>query len=300
MPVTIPNTTLLDPTAAGGWIEFAGADLLAGGFFVVANNPAEVQMAVRQDGSLPQWGASIYCPPGVYPLAAGARQPVAGVRARNFVVGSPVQFFGILFYPGEAQVLAGTPFASIVAAGGGVTPGTVLIPRIDIAAWPPAAPVDQDIVELIVSAAVHWLLRYQASDGYWYYLGGPPLRSRVVTIEAYPGAINTYVDLATVGPTITLPVAGDFTPSIGFNAYDTAAANQLIYAALKNGAAATSDTNAEWASSSAANNSFEAMRVLPDFTGLALGTVLKMQYKSGTLTTFYRRRWLTLEPIRIT
>lgn len=122
--LAIPNTTLLDPTAAGGgWQQWAGADVLAGGFIVVANNPAEVQVGVGQQGAvLPQWGSSMYLPPGTYPLAAGARQPVAGIRARNYVAGSNSQFFGSLYYPGEAQLLAGSQFDSVVAAGGGVTP----------------------------------------------------------------------------------------------------------------------------------------------------------------------------------
>lgn len=117
MPLPIPNTTLLDdydPTTT-----FAGNDRIAWGFFTVANQPAFVQLLEGQPGqSHPQ--PEVYCPPATYPIAGGDRV-IAGIRARNAVAGSPVQFFGSLFYPNEPGIQAGNPFTSTVSASGAIT-----------------------------------------------------------------------------------------------------------------------------------------------------------------------------------
>ncbi|HMS83613.1 MAG TPA: hypothetical protein PKD12_08185 [Nitrospira sp.] len=78
----------------------------------------------------------------------------------------------------------------------------------------PGSPVDGQEVYFqstaMAAAGVIWHLRYRsgASGSYkWEYLGGPPLSSAL----ANPGqqtTINTFQDLA--GPTVALPLAGDF------------------------------------------------------------------------------------------
>lgn len=186
----IPNTTLQDPVGAtGGFTEWGGEGPFAGGWFTVANNPAEVQLGVRQEGSFPQWGASLYLTPATYPVARGSVQPIAGIRARNFIAGSAAQFFGGLYSPGEAQIVAGSPFDSSVSPSGVVTPTGV--PQVGD-------------YKLSAQAASH----AEPSGGTWYLCDGsvvpateaalialiggsfPDARGRVLTALGTNAAVN--------------------------------------------------------------------------------------------------------------
>lgn len=123
MPLTIPNTTLQDDyTDLTTW---AGNDVLQTGWFVVANNPAAVTLLVQQggyrQGSVSQYPEQ-YLAPGTYPLNPGGKLSVAGIKARNYEAGKPVQFFGALYYPGEPYIASGQEYSATVAPGGGVTP----------------------------------------------------------------------------------------------------------------------------------------------------------------------------------
>jgi hypothetical protein len=62
---------------------------------------------------------------------------------------------------------------------------------------------------------VIWHLRYRSGGGThkWEYVGGPPLYSLVTTQESTTS--SSYVALATAGPSVTLPLAGDYMVEIG-------------------------------------------------------------------------------------
>lgn len=117
MPFIIPNTTTQDDFVET--TTFAFGDVFASGFITVANNPVALQMAHGPRGQA-DWGPALYVNPSTFPLQAGGIDPVAGIRFRSFIAGSPAQVFGALFYPGEAAVLAGTPFTQSIAASGAV------------------------------------------------------------------------------------------------------------------------------------------------------------------------------------
>lgn len=86
----------------------------------------------------------------------------------------------------------------------------------------PGSPVNgQEIYYQDASMAtdgVVWHLRYNASSASaykWEFVGGPPLRASVDTDQTFTAGA-TFVDAATVGPQVTLPLAGDY--SYGFTA----------------------------------------------------------------------------------
>lgn len=118
MPLVIPNTT----TAAKP-VTFAGNDVFASGFFVIANNPVLLTMFHGKFGQVAA-GVPLYLPPGTYPLLAGANDPVAGISFQDAVPGSHAQIFGVLYYPGESTILSGNQFNSVVSPSGSVTPPT--------------------------------------------------------------------------------------------------------------------------------------------------------------------------------
>lgn len=79
----------------------------------------------------------------------------------------------------------------------------------------PGSPVDKQEVYYqsvaMAAAGVAWHLRYRsgASGSYkWEYVGGAPWINEVSTQEATSSA--SFVDLATSGPTITAPLAGEY------------------------------------------------------------------------------------------
>lgn len=118
MPLTIQNTTVQDAYSEPA--TFAGYDVFHDGWITVANNPVACQLALGRYGQA-GWSDEIYLPPSTVPLRPGQRTPIAGIRFRNFIAGSPAQVFGSLFYPGEAGLGGGTPFDSVVSAGGAVS-----------------------------------------------------------------------------------------------------------------------------------------------------------------------------------
>lgn len=112
-----------------------------------------------------------------------------------------------------------------VAAGG----GSVIVPQVALAAFPPANPIDGQLLSLVIPAAnnpatltpVRWLCQYDAADGVWQ-VSGPPLADFVDTAETT--AIVAYGDLATVGPAIPIPRPGVYDVMLGAQVITGAAA----------------------------------------------------------------------------
>jgi hypothetical protein len=160
---------------------------------------------------------------------------------------------------------------------------------------------DGDLVDLIVDAAagVVWRLRYRAasaSANKWEFVGGPALAAYVDTSESRGNA--AYGDLATVGPQVTAPRAGDYLIEHGVNSFPNAATAENAWASAKLGAAATNDAEGAYNWSNAANMAATTSRAL--LRALATGDVVKQQYRTVAGTTVnFRWRWLRLTPVRV-
>jgi microcystin-dependent protein len=110
-----------------------------------------------------------------------------------------------------------------------------LATRLQAAALPqyvtslPASPVDGQTVVYAADASngVMWTLRYRAAatGSYkWEFVGGSALRSMVKDASIADNESTnstTYTALTTAGPTITLPLAGDYEVTTGFTGYNT-------------------------------------------------------------------------------
>lgn len=82
----------------------------------------------------------------------------------------------------------------------------------------PSSPIDGQEVYYAASTAngVIWHLRYRsgsASSYKWEFLGGPNLTGAVDTLEG--NSTTGWQNLATDGPSITLPLAGDYLIGVG-------------------------------------------------------------------------------------
>lgn len=131
MPAVLPNTTTTDNYPTTGGAQVGAQDIFQSGFFIVANNPVFGRYLHGQRGQQDE-SPDIYMPPGTYPLQSGDRDPLGGIRFKSAVVGSPAQVFGVLFYPGEAQLISSAEFNASIAPGGGVS--TITLAPIQLVA----------------------------------------------------------------------------------------------------------------------------------------------------------------------
>lgn len=118
MAIALKNTTTTD-----AYQDFAGSDVLASGWFTIANNPVLVKIVHGIRGQAIE-GPEMFLPPGTYPMRSGGRpDPIAGIRFKSALTGTPAQVFGTFFYPGEATLEGGSPFTATVSASGAISGG---------------------------------------------------------------------------------------------------------------------------------------------------------------------------------
>lgn len=255
---------------------------------VVIINRSDVDYFLTDDS-----GLEFFCPPSVIATWSGG-------STTRFLCGSLLAATNkgrvTVVVTDEATANSTSQLATLTSATGG---GTV-ITTMALASFPPAAPKNGDMVELIVNSTTHWLLRYQASDGYWYFLGGPPLVAAISSGENKNGA--TYTNLATIGPSIAIPRPGDYIPALGFHG-NIANNNGLTRMSFEIGGAAAVDADSveftSFATGGSVYNYTAVSRDLPAKTLAAVTCTAKYLTGATGIDTF-KLRWMRFTPIRIT
>lgn len=164
----------------------------------------------------------------------------------------------------------------------------------------PASPVDGDMCVFQADATngVYWLLRYRAGSASaykWECVGGGPLVAEIDTSEAT--ASTTYADLATVGPSLTVPLAGDYVISFGFRgSNNTAGFWSLASFAVGAAAAADADSCVHVSASANARSSVERSRKK---AAVAAASAIVMKYSADGNTATFVYRFLQVLPIRV-
>lgn len=164
----------------------------------------------------------------------------------------------------------------------------------------PGSPTDgqQTILTDSVSAPTWaWLLRYNATSTKWDFLGGAPIYAEVVTSEAT--ASITYAALATAGPNIALPVAGDYIVEAGF-AYVSVSSAQ-VFMSYDIGGTGAVDADAvigASASGSGLGGTASIMRVRKK-TGLTAVTLTAKYRVDNAVSKAFQNRWIRVTPIRV-
>jgi hypothetical protein len=162
----------------------------------------------------------------------------------------------------------------------------------------PGSPFDGQMIHYVADATngVVWPLVYvsaSASTHKWEAIGPTPLTAQVLTLETTLS--SSFADLATVGPSVTVPLAGDYLIELAANFRTDATGTALV--AVKLGAAATSADDG--LANTFANSFVPGSRTIRR-NGLAANAVLKLQYQtSGTGTGSFQRRNLAVWPIRV-
>lgn len=166
----------------------------------------------------------------------------------------------------------------------------------------PASAVDGQEIEYVADAAngVRWRFRYNASSSSshkWECIGGPvPLSGEILAEETTTSAV--YTDLATVGPNITLPFAGDYDFEWGFRGYPSSA-NQDALCALYVGTAQTDSYASDVYSLSAASGFIPSDFRRTRLPGVAAGALAKLVYRVTGGTGFFQKRNLHVWPVRV-
>jgi hypothetical protein len=221
---------------------------------------------------------------------AGAYNASTAYHAGEFVVGSD-----------------GITYQCVKDGTVGVTPTPwAPAPTIPYGTSLPASPTDGQeaiLVDSVTNPSYQWRFRYNAgstSSYKWEFIGGVAASSEIAAGQAFSS--STYIDVATVGPQLTLPRAGDYICEFGCTVQQGQAAATAVYVALKRGAAATSDNDSaalDLAATSIVPNLATFMRALRA-NGAAATDVYKLQYRNsagGAVTA--SNRWLTIVPVRV-
>lgn len=166
----------------------------------------------------------------------------------------------------------------------------------------PTSPIDGQTIYFQADATngVVWTLRYRsasASSYKWEYVGGPPLTAGP-TGHADPGqgseatASTTFVDLTTVGPSIVVPLAGDFMIVLACEGYSSAS---YALMGVSGPTTVASTANAIW---TLGINSWGGHEKTVKITAQASGTYTA-KYRAWTGTATYSGRRMTILPVRV-
>jgi hypothetical protein len=139
---------------------------------------------------------------------------------------------------------------------------------------------------------VLWRFRYNASGGTykWECVGGGAMTAEILTQDTTTA--GAYADLTNVGPSITVPLAGDY--ELTFSCEMNFGGTHQTFAAPKFGAATTLDADA--VQMSATGIWITLARTIRRNVSAA-GQVVKLQYKSNAVGGILRRN-LQVRPIR--
>lgn len=166
----------------------------------------------------------------------------------------------------------------------------------------PGTPADGQLVRYKVGAnGPVWTFQYLAGSAApyrWHFVGGAPLHGAVATSEQCNS--TAYVNLATAGPDVTLPLAGEYQVSHG--AVGASPLSRLVcYLSFAIGAAAATDANAAYSMADPAATGPSVATLVRDqrITAATAASLVRVQYRITTGQLFYERRWITALPVRV-
>lgn len=166
-----------------------------------------------------------------------------------------------------------------------------------VASTPPASPVDGMIWRLPASSGlgVYWFFMYDSSQATnkWVFMGGAPWLAEVTAAESTSS--TTYAALATAGPAIAIPRAGDYIVEIGgYMRCGTTGGSALMSYDIGGTGAVDADF-VEADSATAGNGDNIARARVKALTAVTLTA----KYKASTGTALFRDRWMRVTPVRI-
>lgn len=174
----------------------------------------------------------------------------------------------------------------------------------------PSSPVNGEEVYFVAdaTAGVIWHLRYNsgsASPYKWEVVGGPPLQSEVVTSANETTSSTSFVALTTAGPSIALPLAGEYDIETSMLCWHSAS-NGACYMSYDIGATAAANADAAQGNAAVVNiGGFTPRRVRRKT--IAAPVTLTAKYATsgatmtvgGTASVLGAHRRMSATPIRV-
>jgi hypothetical protein len=157
----------------------------------------------------------------------------------------------------------------------------------------PASPGDGDEVVLtdsLTAPTYAWRMKYLAGAAKWVFVGGAEADSLGTSAST---ASTGYTTLAGA-PSITVPAAGSYDISFGFQGYNATTGDDC-YMAPKLGAAAASDNDAVHNEHTSGNLSTSARTVRK--TGIAAAAAIVLQARVNAGTGNFNIPWLRVKPV---
>lgn len=165
----------------------------------------------------------------------------------------------------------------------------------------PVSAEDGDEVRYLADASSGnvWHFRYRAnapSIYRWEFTGGSPLYDSIETREAR--STNSYGDLATVGPTISIALPGEYLVSHGSEIMVGGSA--LTHGLMSYDVVGTSASDS-WSISYVNSTVFHRGALMRTYLhGIAQAGDLVAKYKSSTANSVhFTYRWMSVTPIRV-
>lgn len=168
----------------------------------------------------------------------------------------------------------------------------------------PLAPYDGQLIRYVVPAGSGgtgriWTLSYSAAAPApyrWCYVGGAPLHAEVATVES-SAITGGWVELATGGPIIDIPLPGIYRAGFGFQgASNVAAVSQLNMAlCIMPGAAPL-----VWGAAALSPNSTSPEMTMTEVEATIPSVcTIRGKYLTMTAAGNYGSRWATMTPLRV-
>jgi hypothetical protein len=307
-PVTVSGTSEAGATTivTGAALAYDGNTRIRIEFF----SPEFTEQTTSQESWIVLYQDGVSIGPMEHHLYDSNRHPVTSVRELTPSAGTHT--YSIRAYQaGSGQ----TVVVGAGAGGSGVLPPAFLrISRIKQQTYStpagtvtygtalPATPADGQehiLVDSTTNPTWQWRFRYNSTTTKWHYLGGTPLRAFIGVAEST--ASLTYGDLATIGPAVTVPLAGDYqiesgVTIVGDNGTDNPTARG--WATIKLGAAVAADSEGIHIGNTRQHGG-SVNRCLPDKTLVAAAVVL-MQYRAEAIGSWtFSQRWLRVTPVKV-
>jgi hypothetical protein len=167
----------------------------------------------------------------------------------------------------------------------------------------PGSPTDGEVIFFqssgMATDGIVWTLKYRAASGSaykWEYIGGSDLQAVVDTDQAVNS--TTYAALATAGPSITVPLAGDYDVAVGCFIYGTAGDGAFM--SYDVGGTGAIDADAAIENHSATLTDGASVTNHRRKTALAASTALVSKYRGSTVSNQqFSRRWMRVRPVRV-
>jgi hypothetical protein len=166
----------------------------------------------------------------------------------------------------------------------------------------PASPYDGQEINYLADPTngVVWRFKYRAASAAtskWECIGGSPLSVTIDTAETV--ATTTFSGLTTDGPTITVPLPGDYDVDLEANTFAPAAvAGAVGQMGFGVAAAAPLPADTAMASIPTVNAPFDIKRSRRK-TALAASTVLRCLYAASAGSATFRYRRMCVTPVRV-